>query len=388
MKRPNLFIYLVLGFLLKVFAILKGQRITQKVKITKPSIILSNHTSFYDFVYTTSAVYPKRISYLAASKMFYEPQLGFFLRLARAIPKALFQPDPYAVSKAYRILDKKGIVGIFPEGQISPIGRSLTPPFAIAKFLRKAKADVYTVIHHNAYFVNPPWSKKSFPGRIETEMKLLFTKEQMKDMKDQEIYESVRKAIYFNASEFNESKKYMYKVNEITNLDHLIYQCPKCKGEALHVDGTSLICPECGNEMRYNAYGKIGTYWIDELYQAQEKYVQDEITKDPHYTLSSIVKLEEIVNKRIIETGYGTLTLDRMHYQFHGYIGEKETDLSFDVKNVSTLPSDIGRNVQIYENDRLYQFKFDTINASAKFVHAGEFMYELYLENEKEKNKS
>lgn len=381
MKRPNVVVYLVLGFILKVFSIFKGQKITEKVKLTKPSIILSNHTSFYDFVYTTSAVYPNRINYLAASKMFYEPKLGFFLRLARAIPKALFQSDPNAVTKAYRILDKKGIIGIFPEGQISPIGKSLKPPFAIAKLLRKAGVDVYTIIHHNAYFVNPPWSKKTFRGKIETEVRLLKTKDEIIKMTDREIYDLIEKSIYFNASEFNKEKKYTYKVNDITNLDHLIYECPICKHDGLRVEDKHLICPDCGHEMHYDKYGMIGNMAIDELYEAQARTIQKAILADPEYMLKRYVKLEEIIDKKIIETGYGILSLDRKKYHFHGYINEEETTFTFDVKNVSTLPSDIGRNIQIYENDRLYQFKFDIINASAMFVHAGEFMHELYLKS-------
>src|SRR3989339_115812 len=108
MKRPNIFLYSILGFLVKIFAYFKGQRITKKLKISGPAIILSNHTSFYDFIYTTAAMYPHRVSYLAANKMFYDPLLGFFLHLARAIPKSLFQSDPAATLKAFKILKRKG----------------------------------------------------------------------------------------------------------------------------------------------------------------------------------------------------------------------------------------------------------------------------------------
>jgi 1-acyl-sn-glycerol-3-phosphate acyltransferase len=168
MKRPNPFINIFLGFIIKIFALFKGQRVIKKCKITAPAIILTNHTSFYDFLYTAAAMYPKRVTYLAARKMFYEPGTGFFLRLARAIPKSLMQADSTATLKSLRILKKKGIISIFPEGQISPSGRSLKPAFSIAKFIKKANVNVYMVKHFGAGLVNPPWSKKSFKGRIET----------------------------------------------------------------------------------------------------------------------------------------------------------------------------------------------------------------------------
>ena len=145
MKRPNIFLYSTLGLLVKAIAVFKGQRITQKVKVNKPAIILSNHTSWFDFMYTTAAMYPHRVSYLAASKMFYDPSINIFLKMARAIPKSLFQPDPGATLKAFRILKKGGIISVFPEGQISPYGKSLTPSFSIAKFISVNSAKKTTV---------------------------------------------------------------------------------------------------------------------------------------------------------------------------------------------------------------------------------------------------
>ncbi len=382
MKRPNVFVYASLGFLVKVIACLKGQRIIQKARINKPAIVLSNHTSFYDFIYTTAALYPHRVSYLAASKMFYDPVLGPFLKLARAIPKSLFQPDPVATLKAFKILKKGGVVSVFPEGQISPYGKSLTPAFSIAKFLRKAKVDVYTTIHHNAYFVNPPWSKKTFRGKIETKMELIISKETLLTLNDQQIYDIVVDKIYFNASAYNEEKKYTYKPNDIKNLENVIYQCPKCGYEGLVAEKDHLHCPSCSLDLGYDKFGKIGGYRIDALFSAQEQTVQKRILNHPDFVLSSQVKLESIRNKRVVEVGYGTLTLDSMKYTFDGMIDGIPSLLTFDVKNVSTLPSDIGRNVQIYEGDQLYQFVFEDPKLPTMYVHAGEFIYQQYKRNQ------
>jgi len=75
------------------------------------------------------------------------------------------------------------------------------------------------------------------------------------------------------------------------------------------------------------------------------------------------------------------LSLSRKEYEFKGIVDGIETTYLFDVKNTPTLPSDIGRNVQIYEGNQLYQFVFEDRKMPTKFVHSGEFMYQLSKKN-------
>lgn len=376
MKRPNWFLFITLGFLLKIFAWFKGQRIVKKVRIKGPAIALSNHTSFYDFIYTTAALYPYRVSYLAASKMFYEPLTGFFLRLARAIPKSLMQADPVATKKAFRILQNGGLVSIFPEGQISPTGTSLEPAFSIAKFIKRAGVDVYLVKHHNAYLVNPPWSKKTFKGRIETHKALLMTKNEIKESSEAVIYEKIMSSLYFSTSQFNAEKKYKYKLNDIRNLENVIYQCPKCLHEGLIAHNDRLICPSCHHEMIYDTFGRLDQQGIDDLFFQQRDRLIENIEKDHSYSLKGTCRLQSFRDERLVEVGQGEISLDQHGYTYHGTIDGKEVSQTFHISSTPTLPSDIGRNIQIYEGYQIYQFELDVPYLPTKFVHMGEYLYQ------------
>jgi 1-acyl-sn-glycerol-3-phosphate acyltransferase/DNA-directed RNA polymerase subunit RPC12/RpoP len=376
MKRPNLFLYVTLGFLLKIFACLKGNRITKKLTIKGPAIILSNHISFYDFVYTTAAMYPRRVTYLAAQKMFYEPGTRFFLKIARAIPKSLMQSDPVATLKAFRILKQNGIVSVFPEGQISPIGRTLTLSFSIAKFIKKAGVDVYIVKHKNAYLVNPPWSKKTFSGKSETEKVLIIKKDDLDHLELEDIYNIVSKSLSFSTGLYNEEKKYRYKLKSIDNLENVIYQCPKCFTEGLIAKKDRLVCPNCSHEMIYDAYGKIDGKTIDELFDQQAFRLQKDIDQDPNFELSSKVILQSIDQNVLRTVGFGRLTLTHNGYLYEGSYKDKMINHQFEIKNIQSLPSDIGRNVQIYEGYQIYQFEMKTKWLPTKFVHAGEYLYQ------------
>lgn len=378
MKKPNFLLNLFLGGLVKVFTFFKGQRIIQECHIKGPAIVLSNHTSFYDFLYTHAALYPSAVTYLAANKMFYEKSTGFFLRLARAIPKSLMQADPIATMNAFKILKKNGVISIFPEGQISPSGRSLKPSFSIAKLLKKAKVNVYIVKHFGAGLVNPPWTKKTFKGRIETIKELIISKEELSQLSLEDIYKIVCDKLYYSPSIDQQSKKYPYRLNDISNLENVIYQCPKCLHEGLISNKHQLICPACDNHLTYDSYGFLEGLGLDEWFYKQEERVRKEIDSNQDYSLSGTTKVMSFRNQLLVFVGQGVITLKNGEYLFEGYIDNEFKSLSFKASSIPSLPSDIGRNIQIYEGDQIYQFEMDVKWLPTKMVHMGEYLYELH----------
>ncbi|MDO9629303.1 MAG: 1-acyl-sn-glycerol-3-phosphate acyltransferase [Acholeplasmataceae bacterium] len=326
-------------------------------------------------------MYPRRVSYLAAKKMFYETPTGFFLRLARAIPKSLMQADPVATLHAFRILKKKGIVSVFPEGQISPSGRSLTPAYSIAKFLKKANVDVYIVKHMGAGLSNPPWSKKTFKGKVETIKELIITKEELTSLSGDEIYKIVCDKLYHSESEYNLIKQYKYELNDISNLENVIYQCPSCLHEGLESKKHQLICPSCNHTITYDTYGLLSGQGLDTLFIKQESRVRKEIDLNTDYQIEGHARLMSFRNKKLVEVGSGVISLKRFEYSYKGTIDNEYKELTFKVSSTPTLPSDIGRNIQIYEKDIIYQFEMDIKWLPTKMVHAGEYLYLIQNKN-------
>lgn len=376
MKRPNPLIYIFFGFLLRVFAKLKGQKIVRLANIERPSIVLGNHGSWYDFIYMISALYPKRITFVAADKFFYDPLLKIFMGMDRAIQKSLFQSDPIATMKIYRTLKKsKGIVGIYPEGQISPIGKFAPFNEAIGKLAKKANVPVYMTKHVGAYFINPPWSKKTFKGKMETVVDLIVSTEDMKTMTEDEINQKIREKLYFNSAEYNETAKRQYRLNDVDNLESVVYQCPVCKAEHMTSVKTGLQCPDCKRTYDYDVYGKIGGYRIDELYDMQAAYVKDLFDKNPDFTLHADVELESYRNKRLAVVGEGTLKLSKAGYLFEGIVDHEFRTFTFNPKRIPTLAGDLGINVQIYEGYQIYEFVFSDKHIPSKFALAAEYLY-------------
>jgi 1-acyl-sn-glycerol-3-phosphate acyltransferase len=378
MKRPNPLLYLPLGGLLKVFAWAKGQRLKKETRLRLPAIVLSNHTSFYDFVYSTAAVYPKRITYLAADKLFYNPVNRVLLHLARAIPKSLFESDPAAIRAAFRILKQGGLIGIYPEGQISGIGRTLEIPFQIAKFVKKAGVRVYVCKTQGAYFTNPPWTTKTFPGKVESRLFSLLDETTLSHMTEPEIYETITSALSFDSATWARNHSGMYHMKDVANLENLLYRCPHCGFEGLKANGETLLCPNCQTGYAGFSEGLMNGVSFETRYLAQEAAVKREIEADPNWELSGDVLLQSYRDNRLVDVGKGTLSLSRLQYRYRGTIDGEAVDKRFNPGIVPTLPADIGKNVQIYESKQIYQFAFvKDLYLSTKFVHAGELIYRM-----------
>jgi 1-acyl-sn-glycerol-3-phosphate acyltransferase len=377
MKKPNLFIWTILGGLVRIYTYLHGLRIIGKVKIKGPAILLVNHNSFKDYLYSTSVVYPHRVTYMAAAKMFYEPNRGPFLRLARAIPKAMFQSDPQSIRATFEILKKKGIVGIYPEGQISYHGTSLKPPFAIAKLLKKTNVNVYVCQIQNAYLYAPPWSKYIFKGKVTAKLIKLFSPLELTTLSENEIFQKVEKALYFNTGAYNRDKKQTYQVQPIHGVESLLYQCPECLYEGTVVKDHHLICPTCQYTLTYDRYGLLNGKSVYEWFETQRKRLEGDIAKTPNYEMTSSVKLIRYQGNKLAEVGEGNLSINRDRYYYEGTDQNQKVTYLFTTKTVPYLPADLGQNIQIYANNEVYIFAVKEPLISTKMFIAGEYFHRL-----------
>lgn len=379
MKKANLLGYTLVSGILTLIAFFKGQRYIRKAKIKGPAITLSNHTSFADFLYTTAAPYPHRLNYLAAKKFFYQSPLGPLLRAAQAIPKALLEADPSATKKALQVIKNKGVLSIFPEGQISLTGVSLRPSYSISKLIKKAGVPLYIIKHYNASLVNPAWNNLTYKGRILTDSYLLLTPEEIASKSEDEIYKIVVNALSFNPYLYNKEMKYKYKEKPLTNLDYILYECPTCLKEGLKVEHRTLVCPHCQARLTMDRYWQFPNTNIHELFLNQQERMKEKYLNDNNYALSSFVKLESFRGKKIETVGEGQFSLGKDGYQFVGKIDGEEKELTFDPALVSNLPHDTGKNVQIYQHGQLYQFVFASPYEPIKFIMLGEILHSLTL---------
>ncbi len=375
-KRPNKFIYYTIGGLLKLVAFFKGQKYHQKLKIKGPAITLSNHTSWYDFAYTFAAIWPTRTTFLAAEKMFKEKSMRFWLNLSRAVPKKLFRADPQSVLATFKLLKQNEIVSIFPEGQIATTGRPIPISFAIAKLVKKAKVDVYGIVHENACLVDPPWCKKSFSGKTYTTMEKILTKDEIDESSEQEIYQRIVDKLAVNSDEINAIEKLKFKGKNIKGLNNILYRCEHCGHEGLITKKNQLICPNCSDTKTYDYYGLLSGRTIHEVYYKQKQNLIDELSKDANYGIASEAVLMSYEDNSIEPLGNGTFKLSINGYSYQGTYKGKPLKMEIPVDEVPALVGDLGRNIQIYYKDEYYQFELPIHYLTTKYILLSEILYE------------
>lgn len=138
---------------------------TEHIPRTGPVLILPNHQTYADPPLVTIPI-RRRVHYMAWSRLFGIPGLGWLIRRFRAFPVDVDGPDRRATREVVRLLRAGEAVMIFPEGGRSRDGR--LQPFRPGAFRLAASlgVPVLPVTIAGGHAVWPPGRIFPRPGRI------------------------------------------------------------------------------------------------------------------------------------------------------------------------------------------------------------------------------
>lgn len=398
-KLPNRAVYYIIGFILSVISIIRrkvhivyktrdgriieGKKVKLELLSSKPPyIIVGNHHSLYDYVYMVRAFYPRRVNFIIARKLYLASKYNFLLKMARAIPKSLFQPDIQTIRKSFDVLGKGGILALYPEGQIVINGISKDIPESSGKLIRKMAKPVFAVRTSGAYFCDSTWRKKLMHGVIEVEVSLALTADEIKQMTADEIDEAIAKAIYVDNFADQEKTGHLYKGrSRAEGLENILYHCPNCNCEFTLATKKHLIwCTNCGVKAEQTEsvhldwkdgakqyYSHIGHWYNDQrklaeaLHQADEPFpfevpVQMQVLAQDAVTLGENNNIAIHKTRGIEVAGTGTLILSKDGYRYRGSIFGTQSELTFDPLKLRYIPYTPGSNFQVYMHDVMFAF--------------------------------
>ena len=210
-----------------------------------PYVVLCNHESFTDFYCVSRLAHPRNPSFLLTA---YYSMFPFLRRLGKKIGlvfKRLFTPDMSVPLGIMRTVRKGFPIIIFPEGRLSPDGRSNPIAEPGALFYKKLGVDLVLVRIRGAYYANPKWRRARFRSEIHVTVERVLRAEEIRNMPDAVLDALIAGTLYTDESAGTE--KPIRRGGKAKGLETLLYRCADCG--ALYTtrgEGNALRCVSCG----------------------------------------------------------------------------------------------------------------------------------------------
>ena len=229
-------------------------------KLEAPFVLVGNHTNILDpFILNT--IVPHPIHWVTSDGNMRTPLMRFLLlKLVGSIPKSKAIPDIETVNWIVEVIrKKKGVVGLFPEGQASWDGRSMPSFPATAKLLKILKAPVLLGKTSGGYLSLPRWSRFRRKGRIILDFSILFTPEELKSSHPDTIFAKLESGLAHDDTIWQRQtgERYLHP-RRAENLELALYMCPSCLFvETMRSAGNRFFCENCGLEREYDSRGHL-----------------------------------------------------------------------------------------------------------------------------------
>ncbi len=332
----------------------RRQRVTAEDALLRtvepPYVLLANHESFFDFYYLSQLDHPKNPTYLVNEFYTTRPVLKTMARKAGILSKKLFTADMAAPLGIARALREGWPVVIFPEGRLSPDGRSNPIVEPGGRFYRKLGADLVLTKIRGAYFAAPKWRKRSFRAGVRITVERVVRRDELKSMTDAELDALIAETLRSDASE-NVEARYPQR-DKARGLENLLYRCADCGAlYTMKGRGNTLFCTACGarhvlnEEYRFTDGRTIGDWYARIA----------ELERDTLDTLSLSAAVETKIHpagggKARSERGECSLTPEGFRYR------SGRTEFFVPIGKLPALAYSCNEEFELYHENELYYF--------------------------------
>jgi len=388
-------------------------------KCEGPCFLIWNHLSRLDHLFVKEITHPRKITIVAGYNEFFRKKFSTIFNWMNIIPKKNYTDDFPSIRAMHSIIKQNGCICFSPEGMSSIYGTNQPIVAGTGRFLQSFHIPVYFMQLRGSYLTSTKVCLDERPGRVEAELSLLFTPEQMDAMTPAEIDEKINQAFKSDDYEWGKQNGIQWKNTKTIckRLEDICYKCPKC-GEEFSMLGQNdeIKCLKCGNGAKMNASYEFLPF--DEncvLPISPSKWVENEridiikeIRENKTFSFSDKVKIGELPKDHYIKgkdatsepCGEGVLTFDHKGIHFEGT--KNGQPWSFDKSYKSQFSLVIVTDTSyfaLYINGEYYDFfpegktvgKMLLICEEMHRLHFNiwknfswcDYMYETYLESDK-----
>lgn len=280
-----------------------------------PFLVLGTHHAFMDFFVTPLALFPRRANYISELEGF--ENFGEWLyRQVGCLGTRKFVNDIALVKNIKRVVDRGGILVLYPEARYANVGTSAQLPDSVGKLAKYLDVPLVTINMRGNYLQSPIWNLKKRRGvPLEATITQLFTQEELRAAPVDAVNEKARAALAYD--EYRWQYENRIRIDEpwrAEGLELVLYQCPQCGVEfEIRSQGAELFCGRCGARWHMTELGRLesaageASRHIPDWYEWQRLQVHRAIDSG-EYHLDQRVKIESLPNaKNFIDLHEGRL---------------------------------------------------------------------------------
>ncbi len=390
-KKCNRFVYYTADFFSKLAL---GRKVKVKLenkvgRLERPSIVLSTHGSFLDFIYSGRMIKKERPHFVTARLYFYHKFVRKLLLSVGCFPKSMFSSDIENVKNCLTVISKGEVLAMMPEARLSTVGKFEGIQDATYKFIKKMGVPVYYIKLEGDYLAKPKWADKTRKGAIvNATLDKLLSKEEVSTLSVEELQNKIENALYYDDFKWlEENPNVHYKSKTLAKgLENILTTCPKCKSKyTIETDGLKVSCSNCGLtatlDDRYGFTGGVPFKNFANWYEWQKSEMEREMERDD-FKLEQAVTLKHSSKDGKSFTrvaGNGVCTLDKTGLRYVGDRDGEQIEKFFPLKDIYRLLFGAGEDFEIYEGREIWYFVPNERRSCVDFYTASELLENLRL---------
>lgn len=222
-----------------------------------PFVVVGNHASNLDFLFTVAALYPHRINVLVSRYFFGQRRLKWLLETLKCIPRDQFTPDPASIFAMVDVTRRGGCLLLYPEGEVNGTGRFARMPGGIGRLCRLMGAPVFAAVTCGSHLSKPKWSPYERRGKVSCTIRRVADASEVAELSPAALEARIQRALYYDDYAWQKTARVPFRGKApALGLDNLLYLCPRCGAEnTLRSDAHTLRCTACHNAARMDEYG-------------------------------------------------------------------------------------------------------------------------------------
>ena len=354
-RTPDSLVYALLFFVVRIWCRGRGRHLTiddEPLQAqSEPYLLLCNHGSFYDFYYVSEMGHPRNPAYLVNEYYTTRPVLRTLAKKAGILSKKLFTPGIGAAAGILRTLRAGFPVVIFPEGRLSPDGRSNPIVEPGGAFYRRLGFNLVLVKIEGAYFASPKWRTRSYHAPVHVSVQRVITPTEMQAMRAEALDGLIAETLFTDASSV--TQPVYHQKNKAEGLENLLYRCVDCGAlYTMYSRGNRITCRNCGAEHVLNSSYHFTTSpqtisaWYDRMAEMERSELAFlKLSCSVHTTVFGANG-----GKKRRERGVCTLNPEEFTYQ------SDQISFSIPTASLPALAFSCGKEFELYHKGELYYF--------------------------------